>query len=44
MRLLAHDLWCVAFIDGPSGRVTLCEAPGGGHRIMPDHVHPMFAN
>ena len=44
VRLINHDLWCVAFVDWPTGQVTLCEAPGGGYRITPNYQHPMFFN
>ena len=40
VRLAPHDLWCVAFVDWPSGQVSLCEALGGGYRIAPDYPSP----
>jgi hypothetical protein len=42
VRLINYDMWCVGFIDWPSGQVSLCEAPGGGYRITPNYRHPMF--
>lgn len=40
VRVLAGDLWCVAFIDWPSGQVSLCEAAEGGYRITSDYPAP----
>jgi len=44
VRLINYDMWCVGFVDWPSGQVSLCEAPGGGYRITPNYRHPMFFN
>ena len=44
VRLLDQDLWCVAFVDWPSGQVTPCQAPGGGRWITPGYQHPLFGS
>lgn len=45
VRLENHDLWCVAFIDWPSGQVLPCEppeGPAGEPWIVPDYQNPNF--
>ena len=37
VRLVESDLWCVAFVDWPSGTVTSCGVPGSTGRITSDY-------
>ncbi|MBN1346080.1 MAG: hypothetical protein JXQ73_25560 [Phycisphaerae bacterium] len=42
VSLTKYDLWCVAYIDWPSGEVRPCEAVGGGPKITPSYKHALF--
>ncbi len=42
VKLSHHDMWCVATIAWPSGKITLCQEPDGGYKITPDYQNPFF--
>ncbi len=42
VKMLNRDMWCVATIEWPSGKITMCEGDDGEYDIFPNYLNPFF--
>ncbi len=42
VKMVNHDMWDVARIAWPSGKITLVTEEGGGYKITPSYINPDF--